>query len=565
MMDKKQHKFKEKTRLLFLKYTFIPIVFLFVIFGISIFSYASWKVRNDTVKASQETMLAFNRVLATYEKEMIRMANNEYVLDYLTQQKKSNLVFEEFYGFNLQQEVKSIFHLVDMKGVSLTSSSSEDYLANEIPSYRLKRWKNPKQMVIDVQTNYFSYNKVTGLTLIQPVGKDGEIVSYLIYRLYDEDFQKLLFGKNVDIVVIADQYERIIATTSNRVKGLMGKFSVDEREGNEVLLDSKKYILAEIQDSLYGVQVKTLIQKPNYQEVLVSYLLLTTISSLVLYFLVNYLAKKMSERNSQSVSVLMSGLDSLKTGELTNFVEIKTGDEFEELADHYNKMLKNLNQLLLRNEELTYVLQRDEIKFLQSQFNPHFLFNMLETIRYTMVSDQDKAQRIILTLARLLRYSIHQGQNWEILQKDMDYISDYLALHQYRYNNRLTYQIDLDSSLTKVEIPKLLLQPIVENSIKYGYQNQTNLTIKISVQAQQDKIWITVEDDGPGIATKQLSEIEANLRQEIINLSSIGLYNTDRKIKLIYGEKYGLKIKSTLGLGTIVQIELPLIKDDGDV
>ncbi|MEG2602274.1 MAG: histidine kinase, partial [Carnobacterium sp.] len=204
-------------------------------------------------------------------------------------------------------------------------------------------------------------------------------------------------------------------------------------------------------------------------------------------------------------------------------------------------------------------------KFLQSQFNPHFLFNMLETIRYTMVSDQDKAQRIILTLARLLRYSIHQGQNWEILQKDMDYISDYLALHQYRYNNRLTYQIDLDPSLTKVEIPKLLLQPIVENSIKYGYQNQTNLTIKISVQAQQDKIWITVEDDGPGIATKQLSEIEANLRQEIINLSSIGLYNTDRKIKLIYGEKYGLKIKSTLGLGTIVQIELPLIKDDGDV
>lgn len=565
MMDKKQHKFKEKTRLLFLKYTFIPIVFLFVIFGISIFSYASWKVRNDTVKASQETMLAFNRVLATYEKEMIRMANNEYVLDYLTQQKKSNLVFEEFYGFNLQQEVKSIFHLVDMKGFSLTSSSSEDYLANEIPSYRLKRWKNPKQMVIDVQTNYFSYNKVTGLTLIQPVGKDGKIVGYLIYRLYDEDFQKLLFGKNVDIVVIADQYERIIATTSNRVKGLMGKFSVDEREGNEILLDSKKYIMAENQDSLYGVQVKTLIQKPNYQEVLVSYLLLTTISSLVLYFLVNYLAKKMSERNSQSVSVLMSGLDSLKTGELTNFVEIKTGDEFEELADHYNKMLKNLNQLLLRNEELTYVLQRDEIKFLQSQFNPHFLFNMLETIRYTMVSDQDKAQRIILTLARLLRYSIHQGQNWEILQKDMDYISDYLALHQYRYNNRLTYQIDLDPSLTKVEIPKLLLQPIVENSIKYGYQNQTNLTIKISVQAQQDKIWITVEDDGPGIATKQLSEIEANLRQEIINLSSIGLYNTDRKIKLIYGEKYGLKIKSTLGLGTIVQIELPLIKDDGDV
>ncbi|PLS32594.1 histidine kinase [Carnobacterium maltaromaticum] len=564
-MDKKQHKFQEKNRLLFLKYTFIPIVFLFVIFGISIFSYASWKVRNDTVKASQDTMLAFNGVLATYEKEMIRMANNESVLDYLTQQKKSNLVFEEFYGFNLQQEVKSIFHLVDMKGFSLASSSSEDYLANEIPSYRLKRWKNPKQMVIDVQTNYFSYNKVTGLTLIQPVGKDGEIVGYLIYRLYDEDFQKLLFGKNVDIVVIADQYERIIATTSNRVKGLMGKFSVDEREGNEVLLDSKKYILAENQDSLYGVQVKTLTQKPNYQEVLVSYILLTTISSLVLYFLVNYLAKKMSERNSQSVSVLMSGLDSLKIGELTNFVEIKTGDEFEELTDHYNKMLKNLNQLLLRNEELTYVLQRGEIKFLQSQFNPHFLFNMLETIRYTMVSDQDKAQRIILTLARLLRYSIHQGQNWEILQKDMDYISDYLALHQYRYNNRLSYQIDLDPSLTQVEIPKLLLQPIVENSIKYGYQNQTNLEIKLSVQAQQDKIWITVEDDGPGIATKQLSEIKANLRQEIINLSSIGLYNTDRKIKLIYGEKYGLEIKSTLGLGTIVQIELPLIKDDGDV
>src|SRR5690606_20380968 len=166
-----------------------------------------------------------------------------------------------------------------------------------------------------------------------------------------------------------------------------------------------------------------------------------------------------------------------RSGDLKSYVYIHTGDEFEVLANQYNEMLDDLNDLLEKNKELSDIRRVTEIKLLQSQFNPHFLFNVLETLRYTMLTNLDHAQEIIFSQSRLLRYSLNDQNKNVLFAKDLEYTIDYLKLHKFRFKDRLEYEICIPDELKNVYVPKLLLQPIIENSIKYGYKNKMKLNI----------------------------------------------------------------------------------------
>lgn len=564
-MSKKVRNFKEQTRVLFLKYTLIPIIFLFIVFGIGLFSFSAWKVSHDAEKVGETTVADISKVLRNYETGFDELAKNQAVINYLKYKQHSNKVFAAFYAFNSQQQVQSVFQLVDPQGQGLSSAMLEDSTSLDISSYRLKRWSRSDQLIIEAETKNLAHNKKTVLLLSQAVKDQGEIIGYLVVRLKDEDFQRMFFGNKADVLVVTDKYDRVIVSNSNSVEGLMGKFTYEREHGQRVQLGKKAYYMNEQVAMAYPLRVYSLIASPNYQELFIFYVLFTTISSGVLFILLHYLSRRMSVQHSMALNTMMNALDHLKSGELNNYVEIPTGDEFEKLAHRYNEMLKSLDLLLLRNQELTYILQRDEIRFLQSQFNPHFLFNMLETIRYTMRVDEEKAQRIILTLSRILRYSINQGEQHATLKKDMDYIADYLKLHAYRYNDRLHYKVNLPDDLHDIEIPKLLLQPLVENAIKYGYEKQLQLMITITVEQVGEELHLLVVDNGHGIAPEKLREITETLHEPLNNGDRIGVYNTHRKIVLLHGENYGLTIQSQLGEGTSVRLVLPIAKGEKHV
>jgi two-component system, sensor histidine kinase YesM len=563
-MKTKKRNFKETTKSLFLTYTVIPIfilVILFFIFTITIFKVI---LIHDTTQASSHIEEKMSSVNQQYRKEVNRIAALPDVTHYLKTLSHSNLVFEEFYHFNNQQQVKSIFNLFDGNGQLLLSSANtvNDASMENLTVILRQLQKDPKKLIIAAGKNQYSHGKVTVLSFAKAIIDDGRVIGFVIFQLNEEDLLNLVFAENADIAVITDPFDTIVVSTNSIVKGLINKFSPLYTSDSHVQIKDATFYISEKQTNDH-FKIYTL-KKTNISSIVVwIYFLFVSLIGFVFYFLVKHLAEKMSSKNVQSIETLLSAVSRLQTGDLKAYVKMDTGDEFEVLGDQYNVMLDNLNQLTQRNRELAEIRRVNEIKFLQSQFNPHFLFNVLETLRYTMLMDTNQAQNIILTLSKLLRYSLRNEAKDVLFKVDLDYIVDYLRLHKYRFGDRLQYEIDIPDEIKQIFVPKLLLQPIIENAIKYGYQGKTHLKVVIKGEVSEGDMILTVCDNGSGMEDAKLTQITALLQEPQGTPEQIGLYNTHRKIALLYGEGYGLTIRSVLGQGTEVIIKLPVDKGEG--
>ncbi|TQS71229.1 sensor histidine kinase [Ornithinibacillus gellani] len=551
--------FKDATRALFLKYTVIPIlliIILFLVFTVFVFKI---KAIHDTKQSAQQVESEIMTVYQTYLDELEYMANASAVKETLRSSSKNHYVYEEFYNFNNQQTVKSAFHFVDKRDVFLAQTIPSDHELNKKIIRDILPWidKNPEEIYMDANRTEFINGKVASFTIGKAVMQEGQVAGYLIYQLYEEDLERLIFGKKADIIVLADDYDYIIASTNSIVVGLMNKFSPEHYHDHYVKIKDDNYYMSKIAAGDFSIYA--LKNMKNDHLVFYLYVIFLALIGVLLFFLLKNLAEKMSSQNAASIDKLMQAVTKLEKGDMTAYVHIQTGDEFEMLAQHYNKMLDNLNELMEKNRELSNIRRIKEIKLLESQFNPHFMFNVLETLRYTMFIDREQAQEIIFSLSRLLRYSIHKDDQLVPFEQDLNYIVDYLQLHQYRFQDRLDYELDVADTVRPIFVPRLLLQPLIENAIKYGYQTKTHLHILISAKIKGNQIVFSVQDDGPGIEAEKLAAIRENLKtMDSTNLDiGIGLYNTHRRMVLQYGEDYGIQIDSSIGVGTTVTIKMP--------
>lgn len=144
-------------------------------------------------------------------------------------------------------------------------------------------------------------------------------------------------------------------------------------------------------------------------------------------------------------------------------------DEFILIADNINSMVDEINALHVKNSELADIRRLSEIKQLEAQFNPHFLYNTLDTIRYSILMDQRIAADLIIQMTALLRYSINNDLDQVHFSEDLKYTYMFLKIQKYRFNDRFAYEVNVDEACGEFLVPKLLLQPILENSIKYGF------------------------------------------------------------------------------------------------
>ncbi|WP_249316519.1 histidine kinase [Bacillus sp. FJAT-50079] len=558
----KKGNFKETTKSLFLKYTVIPILFVIIIFSVFTAFIFKIKIIHDSNQAATVIEDAISHVYQTYIDEAMRMSESEVLKNYLDTRRHSHLVYEDFYQFNNKQEVKSAFYLIDQNYIFLASTTESDSERNKailngiVPQIN----KNPEEMYMEVGKIELSHSKTAVITIGKAVIEENEIKGYLIYMLYEEDLQNLVFGEKVDIVVVTDYYDNILITSHEIVRGLMNKFRPTYEAKSTVKIKDAHYYMKEINNAYHSFKVYTLKNENNDRLFWFIYFGFLLIIGGSLYFLIRNLAEKMSSKNVESIEKLMAAVSRLEKGDLKSYVDIHTGDEFEILANQYNVMLDNLNRLMMKNKELSDIRRINEIKLLQGQFNPHFLFNVLETIRYTMLHNIDKAQEIIFSLSRLLRYSLKEQSQMVALEKDMEYIIDYLTLHKYRFNDRLEYEIDIPDKLREVFVPKLLIQPLIENSIKYGYKSKMNLKITIQAEMYEGHILIAVMDDGPGIEKNQLESIKKRLYEHKDDQVGIGLINTHRRLVLQYGPGFGLSIQSVINKGTKVELIIPFHK-----
>ncbi|MFD3270071.1 sensor histidine kinase [Paenibacillus dendritiformis] len=566
MEQKKIRNFKESTRHLFRLYTIIPFAILIVLFFIFTIINGRMNLTQKTTEAAQSISQSMAEVFQQYYEEINRMAASPGVMNYMTTHLGSEKVYSEFYEFNNHQKVKSIFHIVDTNGIFRASTESPDALYASFAFSNLINRINqrPDDTLTEMNSFRYSHDRDTSYTFGKAIVKDKQTIGYIVYQLYESDMQKLIFEQNNEIAMITDEHNTIIATTSNVTKGVLNKFSPKLDGKGHVLLNGGKYYMYSKRIPDTPIQVLTLNSYKSEQYTYYTVSVFVLAASLLLWVIIHFLSNKMSARNSESIEKLILALAQLREGNFNGYVDIQTNDEFEILGGEYNAMLDRLKDLMEKNKELSELRTIIEVKQLQSQFHPHFIFNVLETLRYAIKIDAKQAQEIVMLLSRLLRYSIGPDRSVQ-LKDDMNYVRDYLKLQHIRFNERLEYRISVAEETQDVYVPKLVLQPIIENAIKYGYRNQSNVLIEIRIYPSAGKLMLEVCDNGRGMDEETLQKVNELLQSQNNTTQHIGLYNVHRRLVLLYGEDSGIHIDSTQGKGTCVTLTIPYEGSGHDV
>jgi two-component system sensor histidine kinase YesM len=251
--------------------------------------------------------------------------------------------------------------------------------------------------------------------------------------------------------------------------------------------------------------------------------------------------------------------------DLEALVTADNADEITELGMSFNMMVGKIRELLDAKIKEHENLKKAELRALQAQINPHFLYNTLDAIIWmAQVNQTAQVVELVRVLSRFFRITLSKGRDWITVREEIEHIESYLAIQKMRYRDILDYRIDVAPDMLAGEMLKLTLQPLVENALYHGIKNKRSGGV-IRVRGRRidgDQLLIEVEDNGIGMSREKLAEIRALLAGEaggaVVAESGYGINNVNQRIKLYYGQDYGLSIQSEYLHGTCVSLVIPL-------
>ena len=407
--------------------------------------------------------------------------------------------------------------------------------------YNKDNWKEIGLLVVEINMD-FLYTAIQGL--------ESEAMQNTTILSSDND---IILCKNTSALT---KYEKIIKATPYQKNSYVDK--------------SNNIFVAYTALSEPGWRIVTYIPlKQLYSDVkglrnsiilicLVSILLLSVVSVFMSFDLINpinQLVKAMKGMNINNIS--------------DSYIEIDRKDELGFLHKTFNTMTKEMDHLVtwIYKEQITR--KEAEIKALQSQINPHFLFNTLESINWmAQLNNVPEISETVSDLSTLLEISIGRDDRLITIEEEFIYIDKYIALLKRRFEDKITLNKEVDPQVLYVMIPRLLIQPLIENAVYHGVENSRGKgIITLVANIQDDLIVIEVIDNGNGMSVEDQLKLNQTLDMDndtyFKSLSSkknksIGIDNVNRRIKLFYGEKYGLKLESKLNIYTKVTVTLPL-------
>lgn len=557
------NKFKDYMKINFIQYAIVLILLIFVLFIISMcINFRLVVVRTNE---SYNSLLSkfINEQYIVYNKNIESLAEESSVKNLLMEKKQLSQVNNLLYDYSNNQEIRSNFVLLDKSGNIVSTNLykmnqtilQENRTTKDLIAYLSK---SPDVVYSYLSRIQFDSGQDSAFLFAKAVTYNDDIIGYLLFFLKNEDFKEFMRYKDVDIAVITDRYDNVIFSTNSLIIDTMGKFKLNKINKNTVMVDGKPYFFSLNILKNNSLRILTMTSIKKHRQFFIFGTIFLFGISFFMVVLVVFLSGKMTERNLHAFDSFIYAVDQCKKGNIDYRIESKTFDEFQRLYDEFNNMMSRLQRLIRRNNEIAERKRIMEIKHLESQFNPHFVFNVLEMLRYEILFDPNKAADMVVSFANLMRYNINYGSIQVALKTDIEYMKAYLALQKMRYNRRLNYNIDVDEKLLQCKVPKLVFQPIVENSLKHGVENTKCLNINVTVKSVGKDMKICVEDDGLGIKKEKLSQLRNILEDENSTSQHIGLYNVHRVIKLLYGEDYGLTIDSNYGIGTKVTLKIPI-------
>lgn len=285
------------------------------------------------------------------------------------------------------------------------------------------------------------------------------------------------------------------------------------------------------------------------------------LSVLVMFLIISGATNRLFNR----LYKIMQGLRAVRDGDLAVSIHVEGSDEVAEMADIFTAMVDRINSLIEASRKEHELLAQTQIKAMQNQINAHFLYNALETIKMQAeLKDQQDIVESVTILGRLMRYSLKLGKHRVSLDQELEYISDYIRLMNIRNDYAITLHIDIPPAYRSIEIPKMLIQPVVENAVKHGIEPEGEdavINISCAADVPRHRWWIIVQDSGRGMDSLALEALKRRVsegQEREGAAGGIGLLNIQQRLGAFYGQDFTLELESNPGQGTTIKIPLPL-------
>lgn len=271
-------------------------------------------------------------------------------------------------------------------------------------------------------------------------------------------------------------------------------------------------------------------------------------------------ASFVSERITRPIKRLLSAIKRMGEGKFDSRIKEVGNGEFTYLIHKFNDMNERIQKLIDENYHVKVKEIEAELKALNFQFNPHFIYNTLNIINWMCIENhQIETSEMLIDLSEMLEYTANNGLGVVKFEDDVKYLKNYVGIMTKRFIRKFTLQYDIDPKLYNYDVPKFFLQPFIENSLIHGFEEiEEGGTIKISGWIEENKRFFCIEDNGNGMENEKINEILKIEEESIGVYKSIGIDNVNKRVKLIYGKTFGVQIESQLHIGTKVTITLPL-------
>lgn len=543
-----------------------------------IFSFLSYNIYsgalNDKISAySNEMISRMERDLEDYILDIERFLNREqdfYINQFIKLTQANDFSNNRKYIFRIWEDFENLKQMKPgLEDIAITFQdgrriSSYGLYNIDIDDFINRLYPN------NLEDTYFThphknYLQKEVITLLKPYYTDIAEEDVLISADIDIDVLANLTDFQLgdkSYFFIADKNGRIIFHPQEDKIGTQSNFYSGGFENREINYNNEEYLLTSTFSELTGWHIISMASAREVEAEL-NYLteitiFLTFVILTIIILLVLYLSNSLSEpiRKLQELSYKASEND------LSVKIDVSGKDEIAQLGKSFNKMIRRINKLLEQNVREQKLLRKLEMESLDNQIKPHFIYNTLDLIIGLLENDKiEEAAHMVEALGKFFRLSLSHGKEMVLIRNEIKHVKNYLFIQQYRHGEEYEYIVDIeDLEIMDKHIPKLILQPIVENAIYHGILPAEKKGLIIIKGYYKDKsIYFEIIDNGAGIKAEKVKEINNILTGKIKTDDQkkyFGLRNVDRRLKLMYGGASGLKVESKFGEKTIVTIRI---------
>ena len=414
------------------------------------------------------------------------------------------------------------------------------------------------------------YKLVVGYVTLDNIESDKSLKNpYVLIEELRSEFTRLTaITTESESKLWLESLLRNINALEKRVDDIVDSIDAGGRYSENIeMLDNNIYILTElIQDDIqYYIYYQTrYIEKvtDTLEKQIGRFMVVCSILIAVLIAVVAVSAVMIVSGILQPIRQLNSVTEKIAQGDFNARAQVNSDDEVAELAVSFNKMAGNMQSLIDKVKEDERKMRKADLRLLQEQIQPHFLYNTLDTIVWLIESNEpDEAVTMVVTLSDFFREILSKGKEFISIKEEEKHISSYLQIQEMRYRDILEYDIQLDQVIYKYQILKLTLQPVVENALYHGIKyKRAKGCIHIHGEKEGDIIRLTVRDDGVGMDEEELEQLRQQIEKPCQETEKgFGLANVNERIHMYFGYEYGMKIESEKGKGTTVEIVIPAI------